>query len=132
MKRTTCFVTPFLIASFGMGSMPAMATPSAVVDGLVTTEQAMKAGQASADRERIAELLNRDDVRNQLIAQGVDPAEVEQRVAALSDEEVRQMNERLDSLPAGSNAVVGALFAVFVILLVTDLLGLTDVYPFTR
>ncbi|KTG16218.1 MULTISPECIES: PA2779 family protein [unclassified Guyparkeria] len=131
MKRITRIVTPFVIASFTMSSMPAMAAPSAVADGLVTTQEAMNADGATADRERIAELLSRDDVRNQLIAQGVDPAEVEQRVAALSDEEVRQMNERLDQMPAGAS-VVGVLFAVFVILLVTDLLGLTNVYPFTR
>ncbi|KTG16217.1 MULTISPECIES: PA2779 family protein [unclassified Guyparkeria] len=132
MKRVARVVSPFVIASFALGSMPAMAAPSAVADGLVTTQEAMNADEASADRERIAELLSRDDVRNQLVAQGVDPAEVEQRVAALSDEEVRQMNERLDQMPAGANAVVGALFAVFVILLVTDLLGLTNVFPFTR
>ena len=132
MKQVARIVSPFVIASFTMGSMPAMAAPSAVVDGMVTTQEAMSADQASADRERIAELLNRDDVRSQLVAQGVDPAEVEQRVAALSDQEVRQMNERLDQMPAGANAVVGTLFAVFVILLVTDLLGLTNVFPFTR
>ncbi|MCL7743604.1 PA2779 family protein [Guyparkeria hydrothermalis] len=132
MKRVARIVTPFVIASFTMGSMPAMAAPSAVVDGMVTTQEAMSADQASADRERIAELLSRDDVRNQLVAQGVDPAEVEQRVAALSDQEVQQMNERLDQMPAGASSVVGVLFAVFVILLVTDLLGLTNVFPFTN
>ncbi|MFO7582367.1 PA2779 family protein [Guyparkeria sp.] len=132
MKQVARVVTPFVIASFTMGSMPAMAAPSAVINGMVTTQEAVNADQASADRERIAELLARDDVRSQLVAQGVDPAEVEQRVAALSDEEVHQMSERLDQMPAGANAVIGALFAVFVILLVTDLLGLTSVYPFTR
>lgn len=132
MKRVARIVTPFVIASFTLGGMPAMAAPSAVVEGMVSTQEAISADQAAADRERIAEILSRDDVRSQLIAQGVDPAQVEQRVAALSDQEVRQMNERLDRMPAGANSVVGALFAVFVILLVTDLLGLTDVYPFTR
>ncbi|MDG4867956.1 PA2779 family protein [Guyparkeria sp. 1SP6A2] len=132
MKRIARIVSPFLIASFAMGSMPAMATPSAVVDGLVTTQEAVNADQASADRERIEQLLARDDVRDQLVAQGVDPSDVEQRVAALSDQEVQQMSERLGQMPAGANSVVGALFAVFVILLVTDLLGLTNVYPFTR
>lgn len=132
MKRIARIVSPFVIASFAIGSMPAMATPSAVVDGLVTTQEAVTADEVSADRERIEQLLSRDDVRDQLVAQGVDPADVEQRVAALSDQEVQQMSERLGQMPAGANSVVGALFAVFVILLVTDLLGLTNVYPFTR
>ncbi|WP_372592589.1 PA2779 family protein [Guyparkeria sp.] len=132
MKRVARVVSPFVIASFTVGSMPAMAAPSSVINGMVTTQEAVNADQASADRERITELLARDDVRSQLVAQGVDPAEVEQRVAALSDEEVRQMSERLDQLPAGANSVVGVLLAVFIILLVTDLLGLTHVFPFTR
>ncbi|RRQ23855.1 hypothetical protein D5687_05000 [Guyparkeria sp. SCN-R1] len=132
MKRVARIVSPFVIASFTVGSMPAMATPSAVADGLVTTQEAVSADQASADRERIVELLSRDEVRDQLIAQGADPAQVEERVAALSDQEVREMNERLDQMPAGASSVVGVLFAVFVILLVTDLLGLTNVFPFTR
>ena len=132
MKQVARVVTPFVIASFTVGSMPAMAAPSSVANGLVSTQEAVDATQADADRERIAELLNRDDVRDQLAAQGVDLAEVEERVAALSDAEVRQMNERLDQMPAGASSVVGALLAVFIILLVTDLLGLTNVYPFTR
>ena len=45
--------------------------------------------------------------------------------------EAAQMADRLDEMPAGAS-VVGALFAVFVILLVTDILGLTNVFPFTR
>ena len=132
MKRIARIVSPVLIASMTIGSTAAMAAPSAVVSGMVSTQEAMNANQASADRERIAELLSREDVREQLAAHGVDPMEVEARVAALSDAEVQQMNERLDQMPAGASSVVGALFAVFVILLVTDLLGLTDVYPFTR
>ena len=132
MKRIARIVSPVLVASMTVGSTAAMAAPSAVVSGLVSTQEAINADQAGADRERIAELLSREDVREQLAAHGVDPMEVEARVAALSDAEVQQMNERLDQMPAGASSVVGALFAVFVILLVTDLLGLTDVYPFTR
>ncbi|MFO7808096.1 PA2779 family protein [Guyparkeria sp.] len=132
MKKVARIVTPFVIASFTMGSVSAMAAPSAVVDGLVTTQEALNADQVSADRARVMELLSRDEVRDQLVAQGVDPAQVEERVAALSDQEVREMNARLDQMPAGANAVVGALFTVFIVLLVTDLLGLTNVFPFTR
>jgi len=131
MNRVARIISPIVITSLVFGSTTAMAAPSAMVDGLVTTQEAMNADQASADRERIAGLLAREDVRKQLVAQGVDPAQVKQRVAALSDQEVREMNQKLDQMPAGAG-VVGALFAVFVILLVTDLLGLTHVFPFTR
>ena len=65
----------------------------------------------------------------------VDPAEAVQRVAGLSDAEVQRIAGHLDQLPAGQGAigaVIGAAVLIFLILLVTDLLGLTDVYPFVR
>ena len=98
---------------------------------LIPTPAALPAERADADRERIQEILSRAEVQEQLIAQGVDLAEVEARVAALSAEEAHQMAEQLEQLPAGAG-VVGALLVVFIVLLVTDILGLTNVFPFTR
>ena len=51
--------------------------------------------------------------------------------AALDDQQVRELAARLDQMPAGAG-VLGVIFAIFVILLVTDILGLTKVFPFTR
>ncbi len=127
LRRTLSLL---LIAALVLGSLPVAAAP-APAGGMVTTQDALAAERAQGDRERIHAVLAREDVREQLVAQGVDPAEVEARVAALSDAEAAQMADRLDEMPAGAS-VVGALFAVFVILLVTDILGLTNVYPFTR
>ncbi|MFP2770040.1 PA2779 family protein [Oceanisphaera sp. KMM 10153] len=130
MRRLFRILNPLLILSLMMGTMPlaAQAQPSR----LVSTQSALDAVQIGAERERIGNLLARADVREQLVKHGVELNEVEARVAALSDQEVRQMAEQLDSMPAGANGVVGALLTVFIILLVTDLLGLTHVFPFTR
>jgi hypothetical protein len=102
---------------------------------LITTEQAVEAGAAQGERERVAAFLARDDVRTQMAALGVDPSEAADRVASLSDAEVRQIAGHLDQLPAGQSAVgavIGAALLIFLILLITDLLGLTDVFPFVR
>ena len=132
MKKLSRVLSPLLIAFLVLGSLPVAAAPQAApASSLVSTQDALSADQVSADRERIHEVLARQDVQDQLVAQGVDPADVEARVAALSDAEVRQMAEQLDDLPAGAS-VVGALVFIFVLLLVTDLLGLTNVFPFTR
>lgn len=132
MKKLSRFLSPLLIAFLVLGSLPVAAAPQATpASALVSTQEALNADQVSADRERINEVLARQDVQDQLIAQGVDPADVEARVAALSDAEAQQMAEHLDDLPAGAS-VVGALVFIFVLLLVTDLLGLTNVFPFTR
>lgn len=131
MKKLCRYLSPLLIAALMLGSLPVVAAPAFVGSDLITTQVALNAERGQADRERIQEILTRTDVQEQLVAQGVDPAEVEARVAALSDTEAAQMAEQLEQLPAGAS-VVGALFAVFVILLVTDILGLTNVFPFTR
>ncbi|PMR76993.1 PA2779 family protein [Billgrantia endophytica] len=131
MKKLYRYLSPLLILALLLGSVSVSAAPVATGSGLVTTQAALSAERTDADRERIQEILSRADVQEQLIAQGVDLAEVDARVAALSDEEARQMADQLEQLPAGASAV-GALLLVFVILLVTDILGLTNVFPFTR
>nr|WP_290697813.1 PA2779 family protein [Halomonas sp. UBA3074] len=132
MKTLRAYLSTLLIAALVITSLPVAAAPAAPQSmDLVSTQSVLSADRAGADRERINEILARADVQDQLLKQGVDLDEVDARVAALSDAEAQQMAEQLEQLPAGAG-VVGALFAVFIILLVTDILGLTDVYPFTR
>lgn len=132
MKTLRAYLSTLLIAALVITSLPVAAAPATpqTMD-LVSTQSVLSADRAGADRERINEILARADVQDQLLKQGVDLDEVDARVAALSDAEAQQMAEQLEQLPAGAG-VIGALFAVFIILLVTDILGLTDVYPFTR
>ncbi|PRY63952.1 hypothetical protein B0H98_10797 [Vreelandella songnenensis] len=134
MKTLRAYLSTLLIAALVITSLPVAAAPAAPQSmDLVSTQSALAGDRAGADRERINEILARADVQEQLIKQGVDLDEVDARVAALSDAEAQQMAQQLEQLPAGAGGgVVGALFAVFIILLITDILGLTDVYPFTR
>lgn len=134
MKTLRAYLSTLLITALVITSLPVAAAPAAPQSmDLVSTQSVLAGDRAGADRERINEVLARADVQDQLLKQGVDLDEVDARVAALSDSEAQQMAEQLDQLPAGAGGgVIGALFAVFIILLVTDILGLTDVYPFTR
>jgi hypothetical protein len=108
-------------------SLPTLAQP-APTPPLVTTEEAI----APSVQQRVGDLLARAEVRDALAARGVEAAQVEARVAALTDDEARLLAEQLDRLPAGASDVLGILFAVFIILLITDILGLTKIFPFTR
>jgi hypothetical protein len=92
----------------------------------------MVATQSLAERERIAAVLERAEVQVQLQAYGVDPAEVRGRVAALTDAEAAEIAARIDELPAGGVGILGAILLVFLVLLLTDILGYTKVFPFTR
>lgn len=101
---------------------------------LVTTDRVIE-DAAIAPRDRVAAFLARDDVRMRLEALGIAPAEAQGRVDSLSDAEVRRISGKIDSLPAGQGTVgtvVGAAVIIFVVLLITDILGLTNVFSFTR
>ena len=90
---------------------------------------------AAQDREEVLSFLAREDVREQMQDLGVDPAEAEARVAAMSDAEVQGLAGKLDNAKAGEGplgAIVGAAVFVFVVLLITDILCFTDVFPFTK
>ncbi len=100
---------------------------------LVTTEAAL-AG-APGVRDQVRALLARDEVTRELRELGIDPAQARDRVEALSDAELAVIAGRLDQLPAGGSAVgaiVTALLIVFIILLITDIAGVTDVFPFVK
>ncbi len=103
--------------------------------GLISTEQVVEREAAAADRARIFDFLARQDVRAQLTDLGVDPAMAEARVAGLSDAEIRDITGRIDQLPAGQDVfgtILGTALVLFLVLLITDILGLTDVFPFVR
>lgn len=99
--------------------------PLPVQAGMVATESALQ-------RERIAAQLERAKVRAQLEALGVSPGEIKARVAALTDAEAAELAQRIEQLPAGGADILGVALIVFLVLLVTDILGYTKIFPFTR
>jgi uncharacterized protein DUF6627 len=126
----------FLAASL-IVSMTGAALPLPAQAAMLSTDTAVASmnNAASAARAHIATLLERADVRKQLEALGVNPADVKARVAALTDDEAAQLAARIDQLPTGADAagaLIGALVLVFIVLLITDILGVTHVFPFTR
>ena len=103
--------------------------------GMVTTDQVLDAAELEQTREEIIQFLAREDVREQMEALGVDPDEASARAANMTDAEVMQIAGQLEQLPAGQDAlgaILGAIVLIFVILLVTDILGLTNIFPFVR
>ncbi|MDX8346465.1 PA2779 family protein [Cognatiyoonia sp. IB215446] len=98
---------------------------------MVGTDAAISKYTAMANRSVLMDELQRSEVREQIIELGVDPAEAEQRLAALSDEEISTILTQMENDSAGAD-IVGTLFTVFIILLVTDLLCFTRIFNFTR
>jgi len=116
-----CVARVLIVCTLGIGM------PLPVSASIVTTDQVV----VGADRDQVRSFLDRADVRAQMEALGVDAGATRARVDALTDDEARDLAARIGELPAGGS-VIGVLFAIFIILLVTDLLGLTKVFPFTR
>lgn len=98
---------------------------------MVGTEAVVSTAQAQQDRERLAQTLSRADVQQQLVARGVDPAQVQARLESLTDEEVQTLAANMDQLPAGGDAL-GLLVFIFLVLLFTDIMGFTNVFPFVK
>jgi hypothetical protein len=127
MKNFKRHVASLLIVSTVWAGFPLTAQAR-----LVTTDEVLPdRATATGSRERVDRFLARDDVRQALQAHGVRPQDAVERVRAMSDEEVEQFAGRVDQAPAGGD-VLGVLFTVFIVLLVTDIMGLTRVFPFTR
>jgi hypothetical protein len=124
------------VAIFMATLMVMIAVPyQAVLAALVSTEAAVEARSAQEARSLIHSLLAREEVQARLQLHGIEPGEAKARVDSLSDAETIEVAKRIDQLSAGGSAVgiiVGAILLVFLVLLITDLLGLTDVFPFVK
>lgn len=98
---------------------------------MVGTAQALAAEQGRLDRNELVTLLQREDLQRQLSALGVDVQHAQQRVAALTDAEVARINQQVAQLPAGGSAL-GVVLFILVVFIITDALGITDIFAFVR
>lgn len=118
------------VASALMVSMLGLTAP--IQAAMLPTQAMLSSAEVQQQRNSVADFMARDDVRQQLQRFGVDPQQASERVAALSDAEIADLNGRIADLPAAGSDVIGVLLFLFILLLVTDILGLTKVFPFTR
>lgn len=99
--------------------------------GMVSTPELVDKQFVQDEKQRMLQLLSTEEVQSQLIALGVDADDAKQRLENMSGAEVVAFANKMDEMPAGSG-IVGAAVLVFLVLLVTDLLGYTDVFPFVK
>jgi hypothetical protein len=108
----------------------------AALAAMVGTETVLDAARVQNAREQVRSLMAREDIQAALVNQGIAPREASARSEALSDAEAVRLAEAIESLPAGGTSalavVIGAILIVFIILLITDILGYTSVFPFTK
>ena len=113
------FILMLLVAvTIALPCQPALAV-------LIGTDSAAGVSNAPVDRDQVMQLLAREEVRAALLAQGLDPAEVQARVASLSEAEIREIAGRLETLPAGGDGFGTAIAVLLIVLLVIVILKLT-------
>ena len=103
--------------------------------GMIGTETALDMTRGQEARNYIKGIVAREDVQTALIAQGINPLEAKARIDSLSDAEAIDLADQIEQQPAGGSAlgvIVGALLIVFIVLLITDILGYTDIFPFVK
>ena len=119
-KQMIAAITAASFLSFGMHS-----TASA---GVIGTPEYLSAADRAGQIARIESTLSRADVQAQLVALGVNPADAVQRIASLNDAELNLMTNRLDQLPAGGDAFLAVIGIVFVVLLILEIVCVTDIF----
>ena len=119
-------VSFFLVFSFLLLDFSVQTAKAQMID----TNTVIATQQREASRERVSSFMGRDDVKQVMVQHGVDAAEAQKRVASLSDSELEKISKAMDQLPAGGDGVgtiIGAAVFIFVVLLITDIVGLTHV-----
>lgn len=122
MKQSIVFFTA-LFGLLGFAILPVQAA-------LISTPDVIESQQLQLDHTALLALLQREEMQEQLFELGVIAEQVEQRVSKMTDIEVAQLNKQIEDLPAGG--VVGAVIVVFIVFVITDAIGATDIFPFIR
>jgi len=103
--------------------------PSITYAGMIGTQTLIETQQGDDPRARVEEFISRDSVRDQIVALGADPAEVRDRLAALTGDELRLLEQNLDTMPAGG--ILAVIGIVFVVLIILELTGVIDIFKKT-
>ena len=127
-RKSIAVLVIIALSVFSIISAPAHAV-------MVNTAEILKQNKHDLACKRINVFLNRSEVQRHLVAWGVNPDEAKVRVDCLNDQEIERISAQIDQLPAGSGAlgtIVGAALVIFIVLLITDILGFTNVFTFVK
>ena len=106
-----------------------------VFAAMIGTETIIDRARGQEARDYLNRMIIREDVQAQFTSYGIKPLEAKARLDTLSDAEIICLYNQIEQLPAGGSDLGVAFIAVgviFILLFITDLLGYTDVFSFTR
>ena len=106
-----------------------------VFAAMIGTETVIDVARGQEARDYLNRMMIREDVQTTFTSYGITPLEAKVRLDTLSDAEILCLYNQIKQLPAGGSDLGVAFIAVgviFVVLFITDILGYTDVFSFTR
>lgn len=107
-----------LIVLIGFALTVVGMAPATALADVVGTYEVVQDNRAMSDRDKIEQTLEREEVQELLAEHGVDPAQAQSRVAALSDEEARELAERMDEQPIGASGVTVGLTTILLLVII--------------
>ena len=131
IRKNVKAISVFLAVSILLLSVPYRPALAAIIG----TETMIDLGRAQEARDHVNSILAREDFKAAFIAQGINPLEAKARVDTLSNAEIINLADQIDRLPAGGSTLETVLIValiVFLVLLFTDLMGYTDIFPFVK
>ena len=96
---------------------------------IIANAQLIDQVQLANDKDVLLQTINRVDVQEQLLGMGVSTAELESRVNQMTQQEIAQLNQQINELPAGGD-ILGIIVLIFIVFIITDVIGATDIFPF--
>ena len=96
---------------------------------IIANAQLMDQVQLTNDKEVFLQTINRVEVQQQLLDMGVSTADIESRVNQMTQQEIAQLNQQINELPAGSG-VLGFILVIFIVFVITDVIGATNIFSF--
>ena len=126
-KPISVFLSIFML----LLALPYQSTLAAIIE----TETVLDMSRGQEARAYLNRIIAREDIQDLFVSQGVDPLEAKARIDSLSDAEVVRLYDQIEQLPAGGSdfgIVLGTIAVIFIVLIVTDILGYTDVFTFVK
>ena len=96
---------------------------------IIANAQIIDQVQQVNDKDALLQTINRVDVQEQLLSMGVTTSELESRINQMTQQEIAQLNQQINDLPAGGD-ILGIIVLIFIIFIITDVIGATDIFPF--
>ena len=120
LRRSTAIFLSILLAL--MPLLPAQAA-------MIGNEQIVSQGLSHQTRDGLQQLFEQETAQQQLQVWGVNPDQIRSRINSLTDAELARINQQVNDLQAGGG-VLGILLVIFVVFVITDVIGATDIFPF--